>query len=225
MNFYLLTEGRTEELVYRYWLTYIFPELRQVRHFNQIKRNNFIVKSSSGYPFRNSVLYDAVATCNKYHNIDYLILIADSDDEDVETRKQFIHDQINREKIKMEYGTLKIFLQKRCFETWCLGSLLYNSTYSDRYDYQKFVSFYDVSKKDPEEMTKPHWFRKSNSIFHFYYFREMMKQKKQKYAKAHPGIVMSKSFFDDVVNRIDTSEHLDTFREFYKFLNGLNKLD
>ena len=225
MNFYLLTEGRTEELVYRYWLTYIFPELRQVRHFNQIKRNNFIVKSSSGYPFRNSILYDAVATCNRFRNIDYLILIADSDDEDVESRKKFITDQLKHEKIVMERGTLKIFLQKRCFETWCLGSLLYNSVHSDKYNYQKFVSFYDVSKNDPELMGKPHWFRKSNSIFHFYYFREMLKQKKQKYAKAHPGIVMSKSFFEDIVERIEQSEHLNTFRDFYTFLSGLKKVD
>jgi len=224
MNFYLLTEGRTEEIVYRHWLTYIFPNMRQVFRFDQIEKDNFIIKSSSGYPFRNTVLQDAIHTCNMYGKIDYLILIADCDDEDLADRKKFIVDQLQNDGLRLKHGNLKIFLQKKCFESWCLGSIKFN-TFDGSSNYKKFVSFYDVSEEDPELMTKPKWFRKSNSIFHFYYFREMMKQSKQRYHKAHPGVVLSKYFFEDIVERIDSTPHLNSFKEFYNFMIGLSTRD
>lgn len=223
MNFYLLTEGRTEEVVYRYWMTYLFPGIKQVQRFDHVKENNFIVKSSSGYPFRNSVLADAMHTCNMYPKIDYLILVADTDDESIPDRRAFIFNQMYREGLHLKYGKLAIFLQKKCFESWCLGSMKFNPEVNFDSNYKKYVSFYNVREHDPEKMKKPVWFKKSNSIFHFFYFREMMKQSHQRYNKAHPGVVAGREFFTDLIKRTEETPHIGTFREFYDFMEKLAK--
>jgi hypothetical protein len=40
MNIYFLLEGKTERGIYRKWLSYLVPELKQVQYYNQVNKNN-----------------------------------------------------------------------------------------------------------------------------------------------------------------------------------------
>jgi len=43
MNLYILVEGRTEEVIYQQWLTYLLPHFRRVDNPSDVAVNNYYI--------------------------------------------------------------------------------------------------------------------------------------------------------------------------------------
>ena len=71
---------------------------------------------------------------------------------------------------------------------------------------------------DPEKMTVPEWARETTSKYHFHYLHELLRYKKIRYSKNRPYNIATNEYFMGIVERITTTNHLETFKDFYDFV-------
>ena len=68
-------------------------------------------------------------------------------------------------------------------------------------------------------MTVPEWARETTAKYHFHYLHELLRYNKIRYSKNKPDYIASNEYFNGIVERIDTTNHLKTFRDFYDYLS------
>jgi hypothetical protein len=109
----------------------------------------------------------------------------------------------------------------RCFETWLLGCKgLYPKTPVEENSYfYQYYNHYNIEMCDPEKMTVPEWARETTAKYHFHYLHELLRYNKIRYSKNKPDYIASNEYFNGIVERIDTTNHLKTFRDFYDYLS------
>lgn len=108
-----------------------------------------------------------------------------------------------------------------CFETWLLGNqFAYNSSVMSE-KFAPFAKFYDVSKNDPEFMNTP---AEDDNISrcHCAYLQEMLRNGhlKKNYSKQNPMVVADENYYTELMNRIENTQDLRSFREFIEFLKN-----
>lgn len=59
--------------------------------------------------------------------------------------------------------------------------------------------------------------------YHFHYLHELLRYKKIRYSKNRPQNVATDSYFKGIVERINTTDHLKTFKEFYDFISEVSR--
>jgi hypothetical protein len=223
MNLYFLVEGRsTEKKVYPAWLSYLLPELKQVKNFDEVTENNYYLLSAGGYPcIKDRTLPDAIADINSVGKYRYLIICLDADEVTVEEREKEIFVILEDKKLKLNTAELIVIVQNRCIETWFLGNrkiFTKNPHDSPLLDY---IRYYDVSENDPELMGQ---YKTSFtcSQFHASYLRELFRAKNISYSKTNPGDVKKQFYLEQLQLRIIKSpQHLRTFRKFIEFCDRI----
>ncbi|BAY88682.1 MULTISPECIES: hypothetical protein [unclassified Tolypothrix] len=223
MNLYFLVEGkRTERKVYPAWLAYLLPELKQVKNYDEVEKNNYYLFSAEGYP---SIIYEhlpnAIADVQDQGNYNYLVVCLDADENTVGEIQNEIYEFISSEKIKLGNIELVIIVQNRCFETWFLGNRnIYSRQPQDR-PLLDFVRYYDVSVNCPELMDKYPDFN-THAQFHAAYLKELFKAKNINYSKKNPGDVLKPYYIEQLLKRIkDQNQHLPSFQTFIEFCNTI----
>lgn len=84
-------------------------------------------------------------------------------------------------------------------------------------DFYPFYIHYNIEMNDPERMSVPEGKTETIAKYHFHYLHELLRYKKIRYSKSRPGNIATKDYFNGIVDRVKTTEHLNTFKEFYDF--------
>jgi hypothetical protein len=79
VNIYVVTEGKVESIVYRYWIPFVNPCLSQVDDFTKMRENNFYIVSGMGYPDYLDIIENAILDINNMRKFDRLVISIDSE--------------------------------------------------------------------------------------------------------------------------------------------------
>ena len=74
---------------------------------------------------------------------------------------------------------------------------------------------------DPEKMVVPKWAEETTAKYHFHYLHELLRYKKIRYSKNKPNNIATNEYFKGIVDRINMTEDLKTFKEFYDFITSV----
>ncbi len=221
MNLYFLVEGkRTESKVYPKWMEYLLPELKRVENYRDVDNNNYYLVSGGGYPSIYNHLKNAIKEVNSIQKYDYLILCLDADESTVSERFQQINNFIEKKGLKLRNSGFKIIVQNRCLETWFLGNRVVYPRQPKRKTFREYSKFYNVSIDDPELMKLYKGF-KSISFFHYSYLKEMLLERNIKYTKNMPRAVTEPPYIDQLIARVEDTEHLQSLKDFFDFCNSI----
>ncbi len=227
MNFYFLLEDEKSFLkVLPSWLEHMNFSAIRVADIYEVKENNYVLQSGQGVTqLVTKVLFDTIDTILlNPGKIDELIIILDAEELDVESREQQVMEQINNH---YETGVIKfnikIFVCNHCFETWLLGCRgLYPQGEIDyASDFYQYYSHYNVEEHDPEELMPPEGNSDTIAKYHFHYLHELLRYKKIRYSKNNPKNVAAKNYFEGIVERINTTEHVKSFKKFYNYVSEI----
>lgn len=224
MNFYFLLEDEKSFLrVLPRWLEYMNFGCRRVADIQEVRENNYILQSGQGVTqLITKVLFDTIDTIlSNPGKIDKLVIILDAEELEVEERKRIVEKHLNsRYQSKAFTFDICILVCNRCFETWLLGSReLYPIGEVEKESFfYKYYNSYNIEKQDPEQMAVPKECNETTAKYHFHYLHELLRYKKIRYSKNKPGNIATDTYFNGIVDRIDTTDHLKTFRSFYDFI-------
>jgi len=241
MNLYFIFEGKTEEITYKKWLSFLLPEFKEVKNVDEARGNNYFYYSDIGIPDCYSLIATAIQEINIYKNYDYLVLFIDADnlsvDEKLMEAEQFIQEHLQKEAYKNlpKNCQLRIIVQKVCIETWFLGNLKFIKNNPQSELIKSYLEFFDVRKNCPEELVNS-IDDKARLIFgdipkaqiHHKYLRECFKEhtirKNQSlsYQKTKPIEVIEQYYFNELIKRIEKyPTHLKSFQNFINFIQQI----
>lgn len=223
MNIYMLVEGRrTEMAVYPAWMSYLLPFLQQVKFPYEARRDHLYVVSGFGYPNLLHHIANCVREVNRYHRFDYLVICLDSDDTNVKDRILEIEHILNKEELWPQRAQIKVLVQKKCIETWFLGSDL-NLQGEMTQKLIPYMDHYNVFKQDPQNMEKPEGYRGSVGDFHFHYLCRLLEANGGFYSKRRPERVCSPDYIESLRRRVYGTDHLSTLHNFFEFCAMLQR--
>lgn len=244
MNYYFLLEDSKSFIkILKKWLEYLEFPCTRVADIKDVENNNYVLQSGHGVTqLVTQALFDTIDTIE--HNpqkIDKLVIVLDAENETVDSRKQQvickIAEKYDIEELDFE---INIFVCNCCTETWLLGKEnmypLPHEAESDSKNYHYFIKHfkdhyyhYNVEHNDPELMSSPIGRGENKPQYHFRYFHDLClynnltKKETLKYTKSKPQIAMDKSFFDSLMERIYSTEHLKSLRKFIDFLKDTGR--
>jgi len=225
MNIYFLVEGnKTERKVYPAWLFHLLPELRQVKNYDLVEKNNYFLFSGQGYP---SIIYthlkNAIADIQANGKYNYLVICLDAEEQNVADVKQEIDSYLNTQRIDLGNVRLETIVQNRCLETWFLGNRRIYTRNPQNGPLLEYTRHYDVSANCPELMGKYPSFN-THAQFHGDYLDKLFKAKEINYSKTKPGDVLKPFYLQQLHQRIQEQDrHLPSFQEFIRFCDRLKR--
>ena len=224
MNFYFLLEDEKSFLkVLPKWLEYIDFGYKRVADIQEIQENNYILQSGQGVTqLVTKALFDTIDTMIlNPGKIDKLVVILDAEEMEVDKRKQEVIDKINNHynNRKMEFDII-ILVCNRCFETWLLGckGLYPKETVERDSFFYPYYNHYNIEECNPEAMLAPEMVDETTAKYHFHYLHELLRYKKIRYSKSNPKNIATSEYFNGIVERINSTKDLQTFKEFYDFI-------
>lgn len=186
MNLYILVDAKeTERQVYKKWLEYLLPELKEVTGFNEITQHNYFLRHARHIApsFRNR-LKASILEINEANHYNYFVVCLDAEERTVEETITGVNDileELNqKEKIYLLQDVkLEIIVQNKCIETWFLGNPKIITRNPHNKVLVEYIRYYDVSINDPEKMPLPRKSRfNTTAQFHFDYLRLLFAEKK-----------------------------------------------
>lgn len=231
MNYYFLLEDEKSFIkVLPEWLSYMGFSNDRVPDISFVTENCYVLQSGHGVTqLITKALFQTIDTLiQNPGTIDELIVILDSEEYDTISRKTQVLDLINTyiedNNIAIDFS-YKVFVCNHCFETWLLGNgTLYPQNRPDD-DFQKYYDAYNIKLYDPEKMKPLEDANETTAIYHFHYLHEMCRHNKIRYSKKKPMNLATKEYFEEIVARVNTTNDLPSFLDFYSyFLNlGIKK--
>jgi len=224
--YFLLEDQKSFMKVLPSWLEKCLPKYKQVYTADDLSDNSYLIESGYGYPNIRNVLINKLKMFSEGDTRpDCIAVLYDVDDwsEGKISGVRSVFDNIFISSgLDIDYRLLPI---SRCFETWLLGNREMFPKEMDE-NFRKYASFYDVSKDDPEIMMCPEDYEETVSIYHYSYLQCMLKLSTgRKYRKGSPGIVANGEYLDSLINRIEDTKDMDSFRGFILFLRDLKGLE
>lgn len=225
MNYYFLLEDEKSFIkVLPKWLGYMGFDNKRVADIKDVKDNCYIMQSGQGVTqLITRALYQTIDTLlDNEGKIDELVIILDSEQHEVEYRKEEVVQKIRayeiEHSIKLPFS-YKIFVCNHCFETWLLGNgnLFPNNHVEVENDFWEYYVNYNIKKDDPELMKPPIGVRETIASYHFHYLHEMCRYNKIRYSKNKPEKMAEEQYFNALIERIKTTPHLSSFLEFYNY--------
>ena len=219
MNLYFLVEGRrTEPKVYRNWLTYLLPNLTEVDGFSEVCRENYFLRGARRRsPSFQKRLKASILEVNQ-SAYDYLIVCIDAEERTVEETRQGIMQivvELGESGIKLkDQAYFEIVVQNKCIETWFLGNRRILSRNPHNQELCEYIRYFNVAVNDPELMTRPandDRFR-TDAQFHLDYLKKIFGERNQSYSKTHPRHVTEAYYLEQLQDRIQETDHLNSFR-------------
>lgn len=219
MNLYFLVEGfQTEKKVYSSWVELVFPVLKKAETAGDVWHDSYRLFKIEGNTDRVDNIERALAEIERHNSLaegegrglfDHLFICLDAE----ETPLQVKIVQLERLTTGRVSPTLcHSIIHNCCIETWFLGNkpmMKRRNLQSERF--KKWKGFYDVSEKCPELMEKPPDYRRSKAWFHHDYLKEMLKERGLNYSKELPRTVQKSSYFRALVERHESTNHIQSF--------------
>ncbi|HLO87896.1 MAG TPA: hypothetical protein VK203_23205 [Nostocaceae cyanobacterium] len=218
MNIYFLVEGDAEAKVYPFWLSYRLPQLKRVKNYEDVDKNNYYIFNAKGQPsIIHKHLPNAIQDIHANGKYDCLVMCLDAEEVTINDKKKEAYKYLTSNNIDLGNLQFVIIVQNRCFDTWCLGNRkIYplNPQVNPLLDY---TLYYNVSINCPELLGKLHF--NTHAQFHKAYLREIFKANNLKHYKI-PDEVKKQEFLEQIEARVQSeSTHLPTFQAFIQFCN------
>jgi len=86
-------------------------------------------------------------------------------------------------------------------------------------DYMEFYNVYELNPEDMERINDS----QTVSDFHFTYLKEILQEKGISYTKRKPNHVTEKHYLDELINRQEETNHLQSFKTFIDFCQTVNQ--
>jgi len=208
VNLCFFLEGRrTEPKVYRAWVSYVFPQLTEVKIISDMRQDNYLLISGFGYQQMLTILDQILDDLNQYGGIDHFFVCLDAEEDPPEVRQRQIETCISS---KLSHTTCHVIIHNCCIETWFLGNrqMMKRNPQSERL--RAWKSFYDVSKLCPESMECHPDFR-LRADFHLAYLKEMLRERGLNYSKSLPRPVQESSYLLALAARHEKTGHIRSF--------------
>ncbi|MBR3770752.1 MAG: hypothetical protein IKL07_00630, partial [Clostridium sp.] len=150
-----------------------FP-CERVADIKEVKEHNYVLQSGHGVTqLITKVLFDTIETIKENPGvIDKLVVILDSEELDIATRREQVYQKIDEKYCRNELDfDIEVLVVNHCFETWLLGRVdLYPKEPVDEGSFfYPYYSYYNVEKNDPEYMSVPKDIEDSIVAYHFHY--------------------------------------------------------
>lgn len=222
MNLYFILEGeKIEVLLYPKWIEIILPNYTQVDFEKDATENSYYIFTGGGIPSIYNHTVNAIKNINENPIYDKLIICLDGEEIGVDARLEEIQNYIKESGEKLNDNCeIHFVIQNVCIETWFLGNRKIVKKVPEGLKLREFLEFYDVTNEDPELMDKIDLYR-NKAHFHYSYFREILKEHNLTYKKSKPNVVMDKSYFLQLEQRIIETEHLQSFRQLHALLYSI----
>lgn len=227
MNVYFLTEDeKSFQKVLPTWLGFMGFPCQRVLSMDDLVGNSYILESGYGIQrLIDETLENALENIDNSNNtIDWLVIIVDSESKTIYEREKEVNDVIhNHYNGDKPYYNIKIIVCHCCFETWLLGDAKLSPDHFDdeSHTFYPYFHHYNVKKNDPQLMQKPYEYIAPKAVYHFQYFNEMCRLKNERYCKSRPNYAKYRRCFNSLERRIQTTNHISTFKEFYNFIKSL----
>lgn len=230
MNYYFLLEDEKSFIkVLPKWLEYMGFYCTRVADITEVTDNSYVMQSGQGVTqLITKALYQTIDTILSSPNrIDSLVVIIDSEEIDVETRKQEVYTKISNYKSENEVEfdfDIKVIVCNHCFESWLLGNEdIYPAQEPDKSSFfYPYYIHYNVKTNDPEYMQVPEKINETTALYHFHYLHDAFLYNKIRYNKKKPDYVAKKSYFSKLVSRMNHSVHIRSFKELYDYIHEQN---
>lgn len=232
MNLYIIVEGiHTEVQIYPVWISYVAPNLNRIDDARNVNSNNYYLMSGNGIPSIFNHIVNAIEDVNAInsekeqegnHGYDYLVVGIDVEEESREEILQEIDDRLEKANVKLNNAELIVLEQKVCIETWLLGNIKVFKKNPQNQELAKLVGTYNVGENDPEDMDNlqpDRWNTKAQ--FHGHYLKLMFRERHMLYAKNSTEEVCKETYFNQLVNRYNETEHISTFGNWWDFFRNL----
>ncbi|MFQ2224504.1 hypothetical protein ACK32A_17040 [Aeromonas enteropelogenes] len=224
MKVYVLVEGvSTEMAVYPVWfdsLIPVKPVFRFIEEFNDFRdsESGIFYVSGQGYPSILNHIENAIEN-SRAANVDYLIVVVDSDEANPIARENDIRQEINKLEIPDRLQVM-IIVQNRCFETYLLANRRCIPRVAQSEELVTYKRYYDVHNNDPELMGN---FEPDNthSQFHFKYAATALRENRIMYSKANPNGVCNTAYLEGILSRTRDTRHLNSFTS---LINNVNQI-
>lgn len=209
MNYYVVTEGFSEKLVYEHWIPLINNGLTYVDHPSKLINNNFSIVSGNGYPGYLSVITGAIEDIKSNPSPTKLVACVDSEDFSYQQKYSEIESHILS--LNTQGLNYSIVIQFFCFETWALGNLKIGPRKPKTFELAELKKWFDVLIEDPELLPATNELNRSQLAM--VYLRAMIKDKivRGGYSKSNPSIVQHPSYFQEICSRHIKTAHLGSF--------------
>lgn len=224
MNYYFLLEDEKSFMkILPKWFEYIGFKCTRVADIKDVEKNNYILQSGKGVTrLITKALFDTIDTImDNPGKIDKLVIVIDTENEDEEYRKRQIFSQIKKT-YDMEGFDFKIliFVCNHCFESWLLGAegLYPKDGVNTESDFYPYYNHYNIEKCDPEKMFVPSNCNETIAKYHFHYLCELFRYRRIRYSKSKPNAVATKDYFDSMCDRIEHTNHIQSFARFVDFI-------
>ncbi|MFQ2544318.1 hypothetical protein ACK3Z0_13515 [Aeromonas caviae] len=224
MKVYVLVEGvSTEMAVYPVWFERLIPVqpvfrfIEEFEEFRVAERGIFYV-SGQGYPSIINHIGNAIEN-SKVANVDYLIVVVDSDEENPVTRENVLRQEVDRLDIPDRLQVM-IIVQNRCFETYLLANRRCIPRVPQNEDLVNYKRYYDVHNDDPELMGTfaPDF---THSQFHFKYAATALRENNMMYSKANPKSICNVAYLEEILSRLRETRHLNSFSSLITNVNQI----
>jgi hypothetical protein len=225
MRCYVIVEGEsTEPKLLRAWFGFTLPQLTEVPAVHLLRENTYFILSAKGQGNFERVIDDALGDVEDYGNVDHLVIWADAEDFGYEPTVRSIEDQINA---GSHIVRKHLIVANCCTETWFLGHKKMLRQRPTNEVLREYKKFYDVSKYDPEMMSKPPHHTASVANFHYEYLKEMLNDQIRNtgshyhYSKHSPGMALEQHYFDALIERANSTGHISSFNSMISCLKAL----
>ena len=227
MNAYIIVEGKsTEPVVYRRWLSYLAPSIKEVDNAWDATDNNYYLFSGEGIPSIFSHIANAVLDINAINNegnihYDFLLVCLDEEESSKVEIISLIQSYMNAAHAVIGDFQMHVFIQKVCIETWFLGNRRVIKQNPQSIEYRDFLAYYDVQKDDPELMGQYDKDKYSTKAkFHLKYLKTAFSERNMKYSKSRPDEVCKKTYLDELISRYKDTNDISSFGNWYEFVIG-----
>lgn len=212
MNLYFVVEGkRTENTLYKYWISYLCPHLDLVSHISELTQDNFSIISGGGHPGYLEIIRNAVLDIESLNNVDYFFVCVDSEDLSYDDKREQIENFL-RDRCPAVDCEIVIIIQNHCIETWLMGNRRININNASDPELISYREYYNVNVDDPEYLEPID--HRSIGEFTERYLKLMLKEKGVSYSKRHVGQIKNKGYFKQLVRRHQKDGHIKSFGYF-----------
>jgi hypothetical protein len=211
MNFYVVTEGKTEAIVYKRWIPLINPELTSIGHLSELNQNNFYIVSAKGYPYYFDVIKNAIEDVNSVQGFSRLVVLVDSENMARQDKFNEISQYTATHGCNIE---IRVVVQHFCFEAWALGNRKICQRPSDP-NLLAYKRFFDVRLLDPELLPARTDLGMNRAQFAVEYLRRAINEKYRNltYSKSRPDAVVHHKYFEQVKKRLIETGHISSFQD------------
>ncbi len=213
MNIYLVVEGKAERIVYPAWISIVNSSLSQVQIISDVVSNNYYLISGMGYPYYFDVIRDAISDINDLQIFDRLVVAVDSEDMSYAEKASEIKAFLDSHPCKVPIHTI---IQHFCFETWALGNRKLVRRHAHDIRLREYINIHDVITLDPALLPELPQYDWNRAQFAYKYLKAAINERNCNigYSKGSPRFVTHHKFFNEIQKRVQSSEHISSFKDF-----------